>query len=92
MWRLSRPLTSTDSCRLATTSTSSVIDWLRSAVAKTPAGVYLMEKFDSLKRRRQDDGRRRVTNDELRRLNRKIVSHTHTRTHTLSLSDSVDFS
>lgn len=59
------------SCR---SSTASAAGWLRAAVARTRPGAFLLARFDSFKRRQRDDGRRRVTNAQLRRLNRKIVS------------------
>jgi len=59
------------SCR---SSTASAVGWLRAAVARTRPGAFLLARLDSFKRRQRDDGRRRVTNAQLRRLNRKIVS------------------
>jgi len=93
MWRLSSSVNSssssasatlTASCRSSSTATTTTTGWLRSAVSRTRA--YLLASFDSFKRRHRDDGRRRVTNAQLRRLNRKIVSQFVSNTRIFSFS------
>lgn len=48
--------------------------WLRTMVERTAPGAYLLGKLDRFKQRRRETNRRRITEKELRRLNRKIVS------------------
>lgn len=48
--------------------------WLRTMVGRTAPGAYLLGKLDRFKQRRRESNRRRITEKELRRLNRKIVS------------------
>jgi len=52
----------------------SVGGWLRTIVGRTAPGAYLLGKLDRFNQQRRETKRRKVTEKELRRLNRKIVS------------------